>query len=115
MKPFMTCPNCGFIWPTRKAFLSDDNVFVVGYQVNFVDLKAGFFLFNHICGTTFTLDVRVFADLYHGPVFHERLTGGDSCPSHCLHSSNTEPCPAECECAYVREIIQILKNKSHRA
>ncbi len=115
MKPFMTCSNCGFIWKERDVFLKDDNVFIVGYQVNFVDTKAGFFLFNHICGTTFTLDVRVFADLYHGPVYHERLTGEESCPGHCLHKTNLEPCPSECECAYVREIIRILKNKPHRA
>ncbi len=109
MTDFMVCPNCRASWKTREDFLNDRNVFICGYQVNFVDIKAGFFLFNHICGTTFTLDVRAFADLYHGPVFNKKATGTDQCPGHCLHKNNLDPCPAECECAYVRDVVQTLK------
>ncbi len=109
MTVFMHCPNCGFTWVTRSAFLDDEHVFLVGYQVNFVAIKEGFFLFNHICGTTFTVGVKDFADLYQGPVFSEKMTGSETCPGHCLHKSNLESCPAECECAYVREILQMIK------
>ena len=32
------------------------------------------------------------------------------CPEFCLHKSELRPCPAKCECAYVREIIQVIKD-----
>lgn len=109
MKQFMVCTNCGFSWKGRENFLADNGVKIIGYQVNFEQLKAGFFLFNHICGTTFTLDVHSFEDLYNGDIFTDKVTGSDQCPGHCLHKSNLEPCPVKCECAFVREIIQVLK------
>jgi len=109
MKHFMVCSNCGHSWKSREDFLNDNGVIIIGYQVNFEELKAGFFLFNHICGTTFTLDVQSFEDLYNGPVYKDKETGSDHCPGHCLHKSNLDPCPVKCECAFVREIIQKLK------
>lgn len=109
MKNFMVCSNCGYSWKKREDFFNDKGVTIIGYQVNFEQLKAGFFLFNHICGTTFTLDVQSFEDLYNGPIFMDKEAGSDQCPGHCLHKSNLDPCPVKCECAFVREIIQILK------
>ncbi len=109
MKHFMVCSNCGFSWGSREDFLADKDVIIIGYQVNFEELKAGFFLFNHICGTTFTLDVQSFEDLYNGEIFKVKETGSDQCPGHCLHKSNLDLCPVKCECAFVREIIQIVK------
>lgn len=105
----MVCSNCGHSWKRREGFLNDKGVTIIGYQVNFEHLKAGFFLFNHICGTTFTLDVQAFEDLYNGPIFKDKEMGSDQCPGHCLHKSNLGPCPVKCECTYVREIIQVLK------
>jgi hypothetical protein len=40
----------------------------------------------------------------------ERKTGTEECPGYCLHQDELQPCPARCECAYVREIIQIIRN-----
>jgi hypothetical protein len=37
------------------------------------------------------------------------MAGTDGCPDHCLSKTNLQSCPAECECNYVREIIQIIK------
>jgi len=108
---FKTCPNCGYIWPNRDDFLQDARVTIVGYQVNFESLKEGFFLFNHSCKTTLAIEVVSFVDLYDGPVFSEKATGTDTCPGHCLNKSTLSPCPAICECAFVREIIQIFKNR----
>ena len=107
--PFKACPNCGFIWENRDDFIGDDSVSIIGYQVNFKKLHAGLFLFNHSCEGTFSLRVDDFKGLYTGPVFQERATGSDACPEFCLHKSKLEPCPAACECAFAREIIQILK------
>lgn len=107
---FKTCPSCGFKWSTRDQFLEDPDLELVGYQVNFVELLAGFFLFNHSCKTTLAVLSEAFEDLYDGPVFRERATGSEQCQEHCLHESDLSPCPVQCECAFVREIIQYIKN-----
>ena len=44
---FKQCTSCGFRWSTRDQFLEDPDLELVGYQVNFVELLTGFFLFNH--------------------------------------------------------------------
>ncbi|MBM4147507.1 MAG: hypothetical protein FJ224_00475 [Lentisphaerae bacterium] len=112
---FRTCQGCGFSWKTRRDFVLDPAIHIVGYQANFVNLDAGCFLFNHMtgrCGTTLALNVAAFSDLYAGPVFLERATRTAACAGHCLHSDNMEPCPARCECAYVREILQMIRRRS---
>jgi len=106
---FKTCPSCGFFWNTREEFVNDKNVAIIGYQVNFVKLESGLFLFNHSCKSTLSIKVDKFKDLYDGPIFQKRHTGSESCGGHCLHNNDLKPCPVECECAFVREIIQILK------
>ncbi|OGV62447.1 MAG: hypothetical protein A3K19_33355 [Lentisphaerae bacterium RIFOXYB12_FULL_65_16] len=111
--PLKVCPKCGTLWQDRNALLDDPCIGVIGYQPNFDDLEAGFFLFNHnapACGTTFAIAAGQFTDLYHGPIFKERLTGTPQCPGHCLHEDDLEPCPNRCECAYVRAVLQIVKN-----
>ena len=107
---FKRCPMCGESWPSREAFLSDRGVDVVGYQVNFRELEAGYFLFNHRCGDTMAIPVIAFRDLYDGPVFIERSTGTVECPGHCLREDDLDSCPARCECSFVRETLQIVKN-----
>jgi len=113
---FKQCSTCGFKWATRDQFLEDPDVELVGYQVNFVELLAGFFLFNHSCKTTLAIPVEPFEGFYDGPVFSKRATGTEQCPEYCLHEENLIPCPAQCECAFVREIIQLIKIRpKHRA
>ncbi len=108
---FKQCPACELTWRERDALLADPGVNIIGYQVNFEKLVAGFFLFNHACiNTTFLLSVKDFVDLYDGPVFEERKTGSDDCSGYCLHKEMLNPCPARCECAFVREVVQIIKN-----
>jgi len=102
---FKTCPNCGCCWPDRERFLSDPALRLIGYQPNFATLKAGLFLFNHACGTTLAVPAEAFAALYHGPIFQTRLDGREGCAGHCQHEGDLAPCPAACECAYVRAIL----------
>ena len=111
---FKKCPKCNFSWNKRENFLSDENVYIIGYEASDGGLVDGLFLFNHDCSTTLALKVEKFKDLYDGPIFKERLTGSDDCSGYCLYKSNLEPCPAKCECAYVREIIQILRKSSEK-
>jgi len=106
---FKTCNICGTGWSSRDDFLNDPDIELVGYQVHFERLMMGIIHFNHSCEGTLTLYAYCFMDLYDGPVFTERATGGDDCPEYCLHRHNLEPCPAKCECASVREVIQTIK------
>ena len=108
---FKKCPACAFEWFSRDDLLKDTNIEIIGYQAHFEELTSGLFLFNHhICKGTFTLPAGSFKDLYTGPVFSERATGEEACSGYCLHEDALNPCPAQCECAYVREIIQLIKH-----
>lgn len=112
---FKKCPNCGFTWATRDLFLSDTQLDLIGYQTNFKDLTAGLFYFNHACKGTLAIQAYLFGDLYRGPIFEKRATNGEACPGYCLYREELRPCPVECECAYVREIIQIIKGIHRRS
>ncbi len=102
---YKRCPNCDFEWSTREDLLMAPDVTLVGYQVNFQRLETGILLFNHGCKGTLALYASDFADLHDGPIFEERAFGSDECGEHCLHEDDFRPCPAQCECAYVRNIL----------
>ena len=99
---FKQCGMCEKVWRNYHDFLSDPYVSLVGYQVAFEEeLEAGLFLFNHSCHNTLAIPAGAFTHFYDGPIFKVRATGTDKC--------QLQPCPAECECAYVREVLQIIK------
>lgn len=106
---FKQCPKCSFQWPRRLDFLQDPDLVPIGYQVNFKSLAAGIFLFNHSCKGTLAIRAHDFQDLYHGPIFKQRATGGPECQEKCLHEADLAPCPARCECSFVREILQVVR------
>ena len=108
---FRVC-SCGKEWASRDDFVGDPRIKVIGYQVNFEDLKEGFFLFNHLvpeCMTTLAMPAGDFLDLYSGTIFQGRQKlGGEGCGGHCLHSGDIRPCPAKCECAFVRKVLNTV-------
>lgn len=106
---FKTCSNCQARWLTVEAFMEDPAIEVVGYMPTFDDLLNGLFLFNHDCGTTLACPVALFAHLYTGPIYQVKKAGQSECPGYCQHKSNLSPCPVKCNCAYVREALQIVK------
>jgi hypothetical protein len=112
---FKKCSACGFVWSDRNDFLGDPDIALIGYQVNFKQLTAGLFLFNHDCKGTLAIDAAQFTDLYGGPIFIERMADGPECSGHCFHESDLKPCPNQCECAFVREIIQKINNWPKRS
>ena len=108
---FTQCMLCGTSWVKRIDFLSDDSTKITAYEADFNDLDQGTFIFYHKkCGGTVSLPAIQFKTLYDGPVYTERKTGTDDCPEYCLDPHELQPCPKECECAYVREIIQIISD-----
>ena len=106
---FKQCPACRTTWFDYTDFLADPCLQLIGYQALFENLSKGLFLFNHSCGTTLSISVETLQHLYDGPVYTERVIGSKRCPRHCLIKSETRPCPAKCDCAHVRSIMQIIK------
>lgn len=114
MGHFKVCPSCCQAWESRSDFIVDDQLELNGYKSDFEKLEYGLFFFTHKkpgCYSTMTINVMDFRDLYSGEIYQERKTGSEECPGYCLDSEQFSRCNALCECAYVREIIHILKNK----
>jgi hypothetical protein len=108
---FKKCSCCESPWFTRDEFLQDENIELIGYQVNFSHLELGYFLFNHLtCESTIAIPAGLFKDLYAGPVYAQRLTGTEVCQGFCEDVEVLEPCENQCECVYVREIMQIVRD-----
>ena len=110
---FKECPTCRFEWTDRGAFLSDPRLLLRGYQANFGSLGDGLFLFHHDlpdCGTCLAIEAEQFLDLREGPVCQERLTDTRQCPRFCFHEENLSPCPNQCECRSVRDVLQRIMN-----
>jgi hypothetical protein len=111
MSAFKTCPLCEHIWATRREFLEDGGLEVVGYQVDFQEISLGLFLFNHrSCQTTLAVRAQSFLDLYDGPVYQGCRTGEPECLGHCLRRWDLRPCPVKCECAWVRALLGIVRD-----
>ena len=106
---FKTCQDCEKIWNSRDEFITDAKITLTGYQANFDAIEKGLFLFEHTCGATISLVVTELADLYGGQIYETSQTGSAACPGYCLHVSSLKPCPEKCECAYVREILELLQ------
>lgn len=105
---FKKCPGCGHEWKKREDLLKDKDLKLNGYEANFDSLHLGLFVFRHNCGSTFSLNVEGFGDLYKGPVYSERKTGSPECFGYCKKKDELKLCPAKCECAWVRELIQVI-------
>lgn len=115
---FKTCPMCSMTWRSRSEFLNDRTLELNGYQADFEALEYGLFLFTHNiddCFTTMAVRVREFVSLYTGERFEQRKTGTEECPGYCLQIYRLERCETRCECAFVREIIQIIRQHRHSA
>jgi hypothetical protein len=90
--------------------LKDPGIAIIGYPANFKKLTLGVFDFDHSCKGTLAVGAADFRDLHDGKVFSARATGTEHCKGYCLKPGELKPCSAHCECRYIREIIQIIKN-----
>ena len=111
---FKTCPMCKHTWRTKDDFLNGPHLRLVGFQSNFKEIEEGMILFLHYsdnCGTTLAIPVKEFSDLYKGGKYAESKYGTDKCEAHCLDEGDIERCTVKCKNAYIREVLQILRNK----
>jgi hypothetical protein len=114
---FKTCPCCAATWPSREDFLTDTALELNGYSPDFDNLLEGLFFFTHHeagCFSTLTLKAKTFADLYTGKKYLERKTDDVDCPRHCYDQAELRRCEEFCECAYVREILEIIRQHPKR-
>lgn len=105
-------------WATRDDFLADSNLLLNGYQADFQDLEYGMFFFTHKiadCASTMALMVKDFRDLYTGPTYPESKALSEECPRYCIDENEMSRCDALCECAFTREIIQIIREQQGSA
>jgi hypothetical protein len=108
---FKTCPGCFNAWKTRDDFLSDRSLVLNGYKADFKDLEYGMFFFTHndeSCHSTMTLMVEDFKNLYSGPIYSENKALSEECPRYCIDEKQLSRCDALCECAFAREITQVI-------
>lgn len=114
---FKVCTKCRHEWPTRKDFLDDTTLSIIGYQASFTGEDKGYFLFNHlasgnICNTTLTVEVSEFWDMYDGPIYEHLQYGSETCSGHCARTEDLSACDVECRNAPIRDILQKILNYS---
>ena len=107
---FKKCTLCGKKWKNREDLLNDPEVAIIGYQMHFKSLRKGILLFNHTCKGTFGIKAEFFQDLYPEKEYKKNFFGTNECKQLCTNESDLTRCPNDCECSWVREIIQVIKN-----
>jgi hypothetical protein len=115
---FKTCSCCGTVWADREAFMSDGTLDVNGYKADFERLGEGLFFITHRragCGSTLSIPAKEFFDLYTGVRYTERRTLTEECPRYCLNEKQLDRCLVSCECAFVREVLNVLRERLRAA
>ncbi len=111
---FKTCSFCREVWVTQNSFLIDKSLKLNGYKADLEELEYGLFFFTHTkdgCHTTLSIEVRDLLNLYSGKTYSGEKTGSEDCPGYCTNIEELERCDAQCECSFVREIIQVILRK----
>lgn len=109
---FKKCPLCGQTWRSRKEFLEERALELNGYLADFESIENGMFFFTHHidgCFSTMTILAKDFIDMYTGIKYTERKKDREECPGYCLQKNQLNRCEAACEYAFVREIIQKIR------
>ena len=112
--PFKICSMCKTSWDSREQFLNDATLDLNGYMADPNIPENGLFYFTHKrtdCFSTLAIQTSQFLDLHTGKKYDELKYNTDECQGHCFSKNDLSPCNANCSCAYIREIIQILQAK----
>lgn len=112
--PFKICPCCRTTWGTVDEFIDDRTVTLNGYKADLKDLEFGLFFFTHTignCGSTMAFEVNDFLSLFSGEQYIENKALSPECPRYCIDEKQLARCDALCECAFVREVSQIIRDR----
>lgn len=112
-QPFKQCRVCQHCWNELSDLVKDRSLDIAGYQASFKSVEEGLILFTHLddnCHSTLAVKAKELKELYFGPAFLVHNTGKADCKGHCLDSSDLEPCAAECDMRWVREVLQVLRS-----
>lgn len=113
---FKICPCCDKVWECQSDFVADPTLALNGYSADFNNLLDGLFYFTHQtegCCSTMAIKAGDFRNLYSGTTYQKRMTHSGDCPGYCLDKNRLDHCDVPCECAFVREIISVIrKNQS---
>jgi hypothetical protein len=111
--PFKQCGMCQHAWADAIELVCDRTLELAGYQAAFDDPETGLFLMLHRkpdCLTTIGIRAGKLRHFYQEPVPTELLAGQNGCPGHCFSADNLEPCNHPCRMAWVRQVLQYLRN-----
>lgn len=114
---FKICPMCNTKWQSRDDFIDDPTLEINGYFADMEKLEWSLFYFTHLrqgCWSTLAIQAKEFLSLYSGPRYPERRMGQEDCPGYCLEQEKLDRCDAFCECAFNREIIQLIKERQEK-
>ena len=114
---FKACPMCAKNWPSQDSFLGDPELLFNGYQANFDIIEQGLFYFTHEkggCGSTMILKAEMFFSLFTGTKYEKNQSLSEECPRYCHDRRKLNRCQVHCESAFVREICQIIEDRSLR-
>jgi hypothetical protein len=115
-KYFKICSMCFTKWETRDDFIDDPLLYINGYQAHFERLEGSLFYFTHQkedCYSTIAIKAEEFLSLYSGKKYKERRTNNEDCPQYCFEKVQLDRCDAFCECAFNREVIEIIKTRQN--
>ncbi len=96
---------------------NDPELLFNGYQANFDIIEQGLFYFTHEkggCGSTMILKAEMFFSLFTGTKYEKNQNLSEECPRYCHDRRKLNRCQVHCESAFIREICQILEDRSLR-
>ena len=111
-EPFKTCSKCGKIWNSISDYILDKTLVINGYQANFVQPENGLILATHHeydCDSTLSVYAQSIRHLSASETYQTLNKGKDTCKMLCVDQGNLEYCGAECSMAWVREVIQYMR------
>lgn len=108
--PFMVCPKCQRIWPSRDAMLEDPLIRVRYFHAIGSSHSSGIFIFTHQrCGSSFGLDFAVFDDLSQFSLLTVSDCSLGAATEFCLAAQQRMSAPPLCSCRAIWNILRILQ------
>ncbi len=103
-----TCPKCKATLTLQQA-LTGPELRPIGMAFHSGDPTNNAYYFNHTCGSTLVLPVKIFAPFLPERVSEKIRAGSARCEKHCLHVTDLQTCGQACYFApYRRFLVEYL-------